>query len=57
MRVVAYKGQYRVTIPKDLAEAKGWKPGTKLRFIEDTEGNIILKEIKKENERSTKKRA
>ncbi|MBS3105882.1 AbrB/MazE/SpoVT family DNA-binding domain-containing protein [Candidatus Woesearchaeota archaeon] len=45
MRVVAYKGQYRVTIPKDLAEAKGWKPGTKLRFVEDTEGNIILKEL------------
>ena len=47
MKVVAYKGQYRVTIPKDLAEGKGWKPGTKLRFVEDTYGNIILKEIKK----------
>ena len=47
MKVVAYKGQYRVTIPKDLAEAKGWKAGTKLRFVEDTEGNIILNETKK----------
>ena len=45
MRIVAYKEQYRITIPKELAEAKGWKAGTKLRFVEDTEGNIILKEI------------
>ena len=56
MRVVAYKGQYRITIPKDLAEAKGWKPGTKLRFVEDTEGNVILKEIKEENGKTRKKR-
>ena len=55
MKVVAFKGQYRITIPKDLAEAKGWKPGTKLRFIEDTEGNVILREIKEENEKYSKK--
>ena len=48
MRVVSYKDQYRVTIPKDLAEEKGWKAGTKLRFVEDVNGNIILKEIKEE---------
>ncbi len=51
MKIVAFKDQYRITIPKDLIEVKGWKPGTKLRFIEDAEGNIILKEIKKENEK------
>lgn len=56
MRVVAYKGQYRITIPKDLAEAKGWKPGTKLRFVEDTEGNVILKELNEKNEKARKKR-
>ena len=55
MRVVGYKGQYRVTIPKDLAEGKGWKAGTRLRFVEDTEGNIILKEIKKEENDRRKK--
>ena len=55
MRVVAYKGQYRITIPKDLAEAKNWKPGTRLRFVEDTKGNVILKEIK-ENEKKSKKK-
>ena len=55
MKVVAYKGQYRVTIPKDLAEAKGWKPGTKLRFVEDTQGNIILKEIKIKHEKKRRK--
>ena len=57
MRVVAYKGQYRITIPKDLAEAKGWKPGTKLRFVEDTEGNVILKELNEKNEKARKKRS
>ena len=56
MKVVGYKGQYRVTIPKDLAEAKGWKPGTKLRFVEDIDGNVILKEVKKENEKNSSKK-
>ncbi|MBW2975088.1 AbrB/MazE/SpoVT family DNA-binding domain-containing protein [Candidatus Woesearchaeota archaeon] len=49
MKVVSYKNQYRITIPKDLAESKRWKAGTKLRFVEDTEGNVILKEIKGQN--------
>jgi len=49
VKVVAYKGQYRITIPKELAEEKNWSPGTKLRFIESPDGTIILKEIIKEN--------
>ena len=47
MKVVVNNGQYKITIPKDLAEDRGWKKGTKLRFVEDKDGNIILKEVKK----------
>lgn len=46
VKVVAYKGQHRVTIPKDLAEEKGWKPGTKLRFVELPDGSVILRKVK-----------
>jgi len=49
VKVVAYKGQYRITIPKELAEVKGWKPGTILRFIEAPDGTIILKEVKEDD--------
>ena len=47
MRVVVSNNQFRITLPKDLVEEKGWKAGTKLRFVEDLEGNVLLKEIKK----------
>ena len=43
VKVVAYKGQYRITIPKELAEEKNWKPGTILRFVEAPDGSIILR--------------
>jgi|TARA_B100001971_G_C18237864_1_gene568627 bifunctional DNA-binding transcriptional regulator/antitoxin component of YhaV-PrlF toxin-antitoxin module len=48
VKVVVNNGQYKLTIPKDLAEAKGWTSKTKLRFIETVEGTVILKEIKQE---------
>ena len=47
MRIVVSNKQFRITLPKDLVEEKGWKAGTKLRFIEDLEGNVYLKKIKK----------
>jgi len=45
VKVVVNNGQYKITIPKDMAESRGWKKGTKLRFIEDQDGNIIIKEM------------
>jgi len=48
VKVVVNYGQYKITIPKDLAESKGWRAGTRLRFVEDLEGNVFLKEIKKD---------
>lgn len=43
-KVVVNNGQYKITIPKDLAESKGWTSSTKLRFVENEKGEVILKE-------------
>ncbi len=51
VKVVAFKGQYRITIPKELAEVKGWKAGTRLRFVELLDGSVVLREF----EEGTKK--
>lgn len=46
VKVVVNNGQYKITIPKELAEERGWNSETRLKFVEDPDGNIILKEIK-----------
>lgn len=46
VKVVVNNGQFKITIPKELALEKNWTSDTRLRFIEDKEGNIILKEVK-----------
>jgi len=48
MKIVLNNRQYRVTLPKELAISKGWTKGHVLMFIEDKEGNIYLKEIRKD---------
>jgi hypothetical protein len=45
-KVIVNNGQFKITIPKELALSKGWNKKTILRFVEDNEGNITLKEIK-----------
>ena len=47
-KVVVNNGQYKLTIPKDLAIAKGWTSKTRLRFVEAPDGTITLKEMKHE---------
>jgi len=47
VKIVAFNKQYRITLPKDLVEDKGWQAGTELRFIEDEHGRIFLKQIDK----------
>jgi bifunctional DNA-binding transcriptional regulator/antitoxin component of YhaV-PrlF toxin-antitoxin module len=56
VKVVVNNGQYKITIPKDIAEEKGWTSKTRLRFVEDAEGNIILKEISAAQEAKKRKR-
>ena len=45
-KVVINNGQYKITIPKELALSKCWDSKTILRFVEDHDGNIMLKEVK-----------
>ena len=46
VKVVVNNEQYKITIPKELALEKGWGKNTRLKFIEDEDGNVILKEVK-----------
>ena len=39
-------GQLVITIPRAIAEFKGWKKGTKLEIIEDRYREVTLKEVK-----------
>lgn len=36
--------QYKLTLPKALIEAKGWKKGDCIRIELDKEGNLVLKQ-------------
>ncbi len=51
VKVVVNNGQYKITIPKELALSKGWNSKTILRFIEDTKGNVMLKEVHIKNKK------
>ncbi len=45
VKVVLNNGQYKITLPKELAEAKGWGKGVVLRFVEDEEGNVSIRPL------------
>lgn len=45
VKVVVNNGQYKITIPRELALERGWDKNTRLKFSEDDKGNIILKEV------------
>ena len=47
MKLQDNKGQFKLTIPKDLAKIKGWKQGTEVIVVMNPEGDLIIKEIKK----------
>ena len=47
MKLQNNKGQYKLTIPKDLAKVNGWKQGTELVVVMNSEGDLVIKEIKK----------
>ncbi len=46
MKITVNNGQYKITIPKELAMAKGWTNKTRLRFVERPDGTVMLKEMK-----------
>jgi hypothetical protein len=47
MKIQNNKGQYRLTIPKDLITVKGWKQGTEVFVVMNLEGDLVIKEIVK----------
>jgi len=46
VKVVVNNGQFKITIPKEIALERRWSKNTRLKFVEDSEGNLILKEVK-----------
>ena len=38
--------QYTITLPSNIVRLKGWRKGTEITFIQDTFGNIMLKETR-----------
>ena len=46
MKLQNNKGQFRLTLPKDIVKAKGWDQGTEVVLALNSEGDIIIKEIK-----------
>lgn len=49
VKIVDNRGQFKITLPKEIVLAKGWTSETRLRFIEDVEGNILLRPIEPGN--------
>ena len=39
--------QYKITLPKSIVEAKGWKKGDELKIVLDDKGNLIIKKESK----------
>jgi antitoxin component of MazEF toxin-antitoxin module len=39
--------QYKLTLPKALIDAKGWKKGSEIKVELDQQGNIVLKLVEK----------
>jgi hypothetical protein len=39
-------GQLVITVPRAIAQLKGWEKGTRLVFTEDRFGAVILMEVK-----------
>lgn len=45
MKIQDNSGQYRITIPKSIAKAKGWKQGTEVILSMDKEGNVLIIQV------------
>jgi carbohydrate-selective porin OprB len=45
MKIQDNKGQFKLTIPRDLVKIKGWKQGTEVIIVMNETGDLIIKEI------------
>lgn len=46
--------QFVITIPKSIIKLVKWKKGTELVFLQDNQGNVILKTIKPNRSKNEK---
>ena len=46
VKLVLNDKQFRITIPKDFAILHGWTSGTKLFFVEDPKGKVLVREFR-----------
>ncbi len=46
MKLQNNKGQFRLTLPKDIVKSKGWDQGTELVMAFNSDGDIVIQEIK-----------
>ena len=58
VRIVEFKGQYRITIPKVLVQIRNWKAGTKLGITQLSDGTLAVKEVEEtgRDEKAAKQR-
>jgi|TARA_Y100000310_G_C20692683_1_gene823375 bifunctional DNA-binding transcriptional regulator/antitoxin component of YhaV-PrlF toxin-antitoxin module len=47
VKVVVNNGQYKITIPREIALAKGWTKNTRVLVSMDESGNVVLRELSK----------
>lgn len=43
--LIENNSQYKLTIPVDIVRDKRWTTGTDIRFVEDMQGRVFLREI------------
>ncbi|MBD3249057.1 hypothetical protein GF336_03355 [Candidatus Woesearchaeota archaeon] len=47
MKLQNNKGQFKLTLPKDIVKSKKWKQGTELLITMNEKGEIVIKEMKR----------
>ena len=39
--------QYKITLPRAIVDAKGWKKGDQIKIELDSQGNLVIKHAEK----------
>jgi len=45
VKVVVNNGQYKITIPKDIAQSKNWSSQTRLMILMNSKEDLVLREV------------
>lgn len=41
-RTTTLSSKYQISVPKEVREAQGWKPGQAFSFVPSGDGNVVL---------------